>query len=365
MHNRPLKIIISGGGTGGHIFPAIAIAQAIQKLRPDTEFLFVGANGRMEMEKVPAAGYKIVGLDISGLQRQLSVKLLWWPVQVVLATMKAKKIVKDFNPDAAIGVGGYASGPTLQAAAGFGIPCLIHEQNSFAGITNKLLKNKVSRICVAFDGMEKFFPKESLMKTGNPIRKEILNKDIDRAAAYSFFGLDPAKKTILVIGGSLGARTINESIFDKSEHLEKEGVQVLWQTGKWYYNIGKSAETEAIKVHEFIYRMDLAYAIADVVISRAGAISIAEIAYLQKPVILVPSPNVAEDHQTKNAEALVKEDAAILVTDAEAKNNLVYIALGLIHDEAKKEQMRRNILHFSSPNAPEVIANEVLKLTQP
>lgn len=362
MHNRPLKIIISGGGTGGHIFPAIAIAQAIQKLRPDTEFLFVGANGRMEMEKVPAAGYTIVGLDISGLQRQLSLKLLWWPVQVLLATMKAKKIVKEFNPDAAIGVGGYASGPTLQAAAGYGVPSLIHEQNSFAGITNKLLKNKVSRICVAFDGMEKFFPKERLMKTGNPIRKEILNKDVDKAAAYSFFGLDPAKKTILVIGGSLGARTINESIFDKSEHLEKEGVQLLWQTGKWYYNIGKSAETEAIKVHEFIYRMDLAYAIADVVISRAGAISIAEIAYLQKPVILVPSPNVAEDHQTKNAEALVKEDAAILVTDAEAKNNLVYIALGLIHDESKKEQMRRNILHFSSPNAPEVIANEVLKL---
>jgi UDP-N-acetylglucosamine--N-acetylmuramyl-(pentapeptide) pyrophosphoryl-undecaprenol N-acetylglucosamine transferase len=362
MPNRPIKIVISGGGTGGHIFPAIAIAQAIQKLRPDTEFLFVGANGRMEMEKVPAAGYTIVGLDISGLQRQLSLKLLWWPVQVLLATNKAKKIVKEFNPDAAIGVGGYASGPTLQAAAGFGIPCLIHEQNSFAGITNKLLKNKVSRICVAFDGMEKFFPKERLMKTGNPIRKEILNKDVNKAAAYSFFGLDPAKKTILVIGGSLGARTINESIFDKSEHLEKEGVQVLWQTGKWYYNIGKSAETKAIKVHEFIYRMDLAYAIADVVISRAGAISIAEIAYLQKPVILVPSPNVAEDHQTKNAEALVKEDAAILVTDAEAKNNLVYIALGLIHDEEKKEQMRRNILHFSAPNAPEVIANEVLKL---
>lgn len=362
MPNRPLKIVISGGGTGGHIFPAIAIAQAIQKLRPDTEFLFVGANGRMEMEKVPAAGYTIVGLDISGLQRQLSWKLLWWPVQVLLATNKAKKIVKEFNPDAAIGVGGYASGPTLQAAAGFGIPCLIHEQNSFAGITNKLLKNKVSRICVAFDGMEKFFPQDKLMKTGNPIRKEILNKDVDKSAAYSFFGLDPAKKTILVIGGSLGARTINESIFEKSEHLEKEGVQVLWQTGKWYYNIGKSAETEAVKVHEFIYRMDLAYAIADVVISRAGAISIAELAYLQKPVILVPSPNVAEDHQTKNAEALVKEDAAMLVKDADAKTSLVYMALGLIHDEGKKEQMRRNILHFSAPNAPEVIANEVLKL---
>ena len=357
-----LRVIISGGGTGGHIFPAIAIAQALQKLRPETEFLFVGANGKMEMEKVPAAGYKIIGLDISGLQRKLSLSLVWWPFQVLLATMKAKKIVKEFNPDVAIGVGGYASGPTLQAAAQYGIPCLIHEQNSFAGITNKLLKNKVSRICVAYDGMEKFFPKDKLMKTGNPVRKEILNKEVDKAAAYHFFGLDPAKKTLLIIGGSLGARTINESIFEKTEHLEKEGVQVLWQTGKWFYEVGKSAETGAIKVHEFIYRMDLAYAIADVVISRAGAISIAEIAYLQKSVILVPSPNVAEDHQTKNAEALVKEDAAILVTDAEAKSNLVYIALGLLHDEEKKEQLRRNILHFSAPNAPEVIANEVLKL---
>lgn len=359
-----LKIMISGGGTGGHIFPAIAIAQALQKLRPETEFLFVGANGKMEMEKVPAAGYKIVGLDISGLQRKLSLSLVWWPFQVLLATLKAKKIVKEFNPNAAIGVGGYASGPTLQASTQYGIPCLIHEQNSFAGITNKLLKNKVSRICVAYDGMEKFFPKEKLMKTGNPVRKEILNKEVDKTAAYHFFGLDPAKKTLLIIGGSLGARTINESIFEKAEHLEKEGVQVLWQTGKWFYEVGKSAETNAIKVHEFIYRMDLAYAIADVVISRAGAISIAEIAYLQKPVILVPSPNVAEDHQTKNAEALVKEDAAILVTDAEAKNNLVYIALGLLHDEEKKEQLRRNILHFSAPNAPEVIANEVLKLIE-
>ncbi len=359
-----LKIMISGGGTGGHIFPAIAIAQALQKLRPETEFLFVGANGKMEMEKVPAAGYKIVGLDISGLQRKLSLSLVWWPFQVLLATMKAKKIVKEFNPAVTIGVGGYASGPTLQAAAQCGIPCLIHEQNSFAGITNKLLKNKVSRICVAYDGMEKFFPREKLMKTGNPVRKEILNKEVDKAAAYHFFGLDPAKKTLLIIGGSLGARTINESIFEKTGHLEKEGIQVLWQTGKWFYEAGKSAETKAIKVHEFIYRMDLAYAIADVVISRAGAISIAEIAYLQKPVILVPSPNVAEDHQTKNAEALVKEEAAILVTDTEAKNNLVYIALGLLNDEAKKEQLRRNILHFSAPNAPEVIANEVLKLIE-
>jgi UDP-N-acetylglucosamine--N-acetylmuramyl-(pentapeptide) pyrophosphoryl-undecaprenol N-acetylglucosamine transferase len=359
-----LRVIISGGGTGGHIFPAIAIAQALQKLRPETEFLFVGANGKMEMEKVPAAGYKIVGLDISGLQRKLSLSLVWWPFQVLLATMKAKKIVKEFNPDVAIGVGGYASGPTLQAAAQYGIPCLIHEQNSFAGITNKLLKNKVSRICVAYDGMENFFPKDKLMKTGNPVRKEILNKEVDKTAAYHFFGLDPAKKTLLIIGGSLGARTINESIFEKTAHLEKEGVQVLWQTGKWFYEVGKSAETGAIKVHEFIYRMDLAYAIADVVISRAGAISIAEIAYLQKPVILVPSPNVAEDHQTKNAEALVKEDAAILVTDVEAKSNLVYIALGLLHDEEKKEQLHRNILHFSTPNAPEVIANEVLKLIE-
>lgn len=361
---KPLRVIISGGGTGGHIFPAIAIAQALQKLRPDTEFLFVGANGKMEMEKVPAAGYKIVGLDISGLQRKLSLGLFWWPFKVLLATMKAKKIVKEFNPDVAIGVGGYASGPTLQASAQAGIPCLIHEQNSFAGITNKLLKNKVSRICVAFDGMEKFFPKEKLIKTGNPIRKEILNKDIDKATAFHFFGLDPAKRTLLVIGGSLGARTINESIFEKREHLEKEGVQVLWQTGKWYYETAKPVENASIKVYEFIYRMDLAYAIADVVISRAGAISIAELAYLQKPVVLVPSPNVAEDHQTKNAEALVNENAALLVKDIEARNSLVYVTLGLLNDENKKEQLHRNILHFSAPNAPEVVANEVLKLTE-
>jgi UDP-N-acetylglucosamine--N-acetylmuramyl-(pentapeptide) pyrophosphoryl-undecaprenol N-acetylglucosamine transferase len=363
MHKR-LRFIISGGGTGGHIFPAIAIAQAIQKIRPDAELLFVGANGRMEMEKVPAAGYTIKGLNISGLQRRLSLKLISWPFEVLAAVSKARNIVKEFNPDAAIGVGGYASGPLLYAAARLGVPSLIHEQNSYAGITNKLLRNKVSRICVAYDGMEKFFPKEKLIKTGNPVRKEILKRDVDRAAAYSFFGLDPAKKTLLVIGGSLGARTINESIFEKTEHIEKEGIQLLWQTGKWYYNIGKSAETDAIKVHEFIYRMELAYSIADLVISRAGAISIAELAYLQKPVILVPSPNVAEDHQTKNAEALVKEDAAVLVKDAEAKSNLVYMALGMIHDEGKKEQLRRNILHFSAPNAPEVIANEVLKLIQ-
>lgn len=363
MH-KPLKIVISGGGTGGHIFPAIAIAQALQKLRPDVQLLFVGAVGKMEMEKVPAAGYSIRGLNISGLQRKLSMSLLWFPFKVWLAVRKAKSIVKEFNPDAAIGVGGYASGPLLYAAAQSGVPCLIHEQNSFAGITNKWLKNKASRICVAYDGMEKFFPAAKLLKTGNPVRKEILNKSVDKEAAYRFFGLNPARKTLLVIGGSLGARTINESIFERVEQIAASGVQVLWQTGKWYYEIARSAESDSVKVHEFIYKMDMAYAIADVVVSRAGAISIAEIAYLQKPVVLVPSPNVAEDHQTKNAEALLKENAAILVKDSEAKSSLVYITLGLMDDEKKKAEMSRNILHFSAPNAPEVIANEVLKMIE-
>jgi UDP-N-acetylglucosamine--N-acetylmuramyl-(pentapeptide) pyrophosphoryl-undecaprenol N-acetylglucosamine transferase len=359
-------IIISGGGTGGHIFPAIAIANALKKLDPTIELLFVGANGRMEMEKVPAAGYKIIGLDIQGIQRKAIWKNILFPFKLLMSLIKAVKIIKDFKPNAAVGVGGYASGPLLYAASLMGIPYLIQEQNSYAGITNKRLGKKAKKICVAFDGMDKFFPAERIIKTGNPIRKESVNIVGKEKEGAEFFKLSPAKKTILVTGGSLGARTLNNSVMAGLDKIIAADVQLIWQTGKVYYQgviekLGESYNPN-ICITEFLNRMDLAYAAADVIISRAGAGTIAELCVVKKPVILVPSPNVAEDHQTKNALALVSENAALMVTDAEAVEKLIDEALALLKNEETKKELILNIGKMAMPNADEVIAKEVLEI---
>jgi UDP-N-acetylglucosamine--N-acetylmuramyl-(pentapeptide) pyrophosphoryl-undecaprenol N-acetylglucosamine transferase len=363
---KPLKIIVSGGGTGGHIFPAISIANAIKSLRPDTEFLFVGAEGKMEMEKVPAAGYKIEGLWISGFQRKLTMSNLAFPFKVLSSLVKAKKILETFKPDAVIGTGGFASGPMLQVAARKGIPTLIQEQNSYAGVTNKILSNKVSRICVAYSGMEKFFPKEKIILTGNPVRQDILNLEGKRERGLEYFGLSGDKKIILVIGGSLGARTINESILKCLDEFEKNSIQLVWQTGKGYYETAKAAvlkyDEKGIKAFDFIQKMDYAYAVADVVISRAGASSVSELCLVKKPVILIPSPNVAEDHQTKNALALVTHNAAILIRDNEAREKLCSEAIKLLKDEEACFKLSENISGLALPDSALVIANEVIRL---
>ncbi len=363
---KSLKIIVSGGGTGGHIFPAIAIANAIKSIRPDTEFLFVGAEGKMEMEKVPAAGYKIEGLWISGLQRKFTLSNLSFPFKVISSLLKAKKILKQFKPDAAIGTGGFASGPMLQVAAKKGITTLIQEQNSYPGITNKILSKKVDKICVAYNGMEKFFPKEKIIFTGNPVRQDILKMEGKKNRAIEFFGIDGNKKTILVIGGSLGARTINESIIECIETFEKNNIQLIWQTGKGFYQTAKEAtinySEKGIKAFDFIQKMDYAYAAADIIISRAGASSISELCLVQKPCILIPSPNVAEDHQTKNAMALVNYNAAILVKDNNAKSELKSTIIKLISDDKECEKLSKNIAKLGMPDAALVIANEVLRL---
>lgn len=360
------RVIISGGGTGGHIYPAIAIANAIKERQPDTEILFVGANGKMEMEKVPKAGYKIIGLDIAGLQRKLTVKNLSFPFKLMKSLRKAKSIVKEFKPDVAIGVGGYASGPLLRQAGKLGVPTLLQEQNSYPGITNKLLARKAMKICVAYDNMDRFFEKKKIVFTGNPVRKEILNIQGKREKGLAHFGLEQGKKSLLVIGGSLGARTINNSIKNAAKLLEENDIQVLWQTGKYYYEDMKSFVEENkltnIKVHDFIYEMDLAYASADLVVSRAGALSISELCLVGKPTILVPSPNVSEDHQTKNAMALVNHNAAELVTDDKAPEILGDEIVRLIMDETKLIKLSVNIISFGRPNAADAIANEVFKI---
>jgi UDP-N-acetylglucosamine--N-acetylmuramyl-(pentapeptide) pyrophosphoryl-undecaprenol N-acetylglucosamine transferase len=360
MVNNKLKIIISGGGTGGHIYPAVAVAQELQRRMPDVDILFVGANDRMEMEKVPKAGYKIIGLWISGFQRSLSLKNLLFPFKVISAVQKSLGILREFKPDAAIGFGGYASGAMLWAATMKKIPSVIHEQNSYAGITNKILKNRVDTICVAYDKMNRFFPEQKIVKVGNPIRKDLMNVNGKRAEAYTFFQLNPTKKTILIIGGSLGARTINESIYNGLDKLNAAGLQVIWQTGKTFIQ-AESLTSDTVKPHIFIYEMDLAYAAADVVISRAGALSIAELAQVQKPVILVPSPNVAEDHQTKNAMALVNSEAAILVKDSDARTILIDEVIKLASNEMKQAQLKNNIASFAMPNAAQRIVDEVLR----
>lgn len=362
------RIIISGGGTGGHIFPAISIANALKAIDPSTEILFVGASGRMEMDKVPAAGYKIIGLDIQGIQRKSIVKNLMFPFKLISSVFKALKVIKQFKPDAAVGVGGYASGPLLYAAGLKGIPYLIQEQNSYAGVTNKRLGKKAQKICVAFDGMEKFFPFDKIIKTGNPIRRESVNIAGKQMEALDHFKLSPLKKTILVTGGSLGARTLNNSIMAGLEKIIAADVQVIWQTGKVYYKgiIEKLGEDyhPNVRIMEFLNRMDLAYAAADVIISRAGAGTIAELCMVKKPVLLVPSPNVAEDHQTKNAMALVQENAAVFVADKDAGQILVDKAITLLNDKDEQIKLSTNIGKMAMPDADEVIAKEVIKISQ-
>ncbi|MCD8135592.1 MAG: undecaprenyldiphospho-muramoylpentapeptide beta-N-acetylglucosaminyltransferase [Parabacteroides gordonii] len=365
---KQYRIIISGGGTGGHIFPAISIANTLRKRFPDVEILFVGAEDRMEMEKVPAAGYKIVGLPVSGFDRAH----LFNNIKVLNRLRKslgmAKKTIRDFRPDIAVGVGGYTSGPTLWMAASQGIPTLIQEQNSYAGVTNKLLAKKASKICVAYDGMEKFFPADKIVITGNPVRQDLEEATDKKEEALAFFGLSPEKKTILVVGGSLGARTINRSIQGDLDKLFASDVQVIWQTGRYYY----SEATKHLKAYrgmpiwcsDFITRMDYAYSAADLIISRAGASSISELCLLKKPVILVPSPNVAEDHQTKNALALANKDAAIMVADKDAEQQLVTRALEVIHDDEQLALLSRNIEQLAQHQSAERIVDEIVKIIE-
>ena len=365
MNNFP-KIIISGGGTGGHIFPAVAIANALKSISPNCEILFVGAEGRMEMEKVPAAGYKIIGLHISGIQRGSILKNLSLPLKVIGSVRKAMKIISDFDPDAVVGVGGYASGPLLYAASLKSVPYLIQEQNSYAGITNKLLGKNASKICVAFEDMDQFFPASKILKTGNPVRKTVIDIQGKHYAGAELLKLDPLKKTILVTGGSLGAGTLNKSIEKFLPLLIENDIQVIWQTGKFYYNsiidrLGADYHPN-VRIMEFLNKMDLAYAAADLIISRAGAGTIAELCFIKKPVVLVPSPNVAEDHQTKNAMALVRNGAALMITDNSAEETLIPEVLKLLKDKQKCESLSENIGKMALHDADVIIANEVLKL---
>jgi len=356
--------MISGGGTGGHIFPAIAIANAVKRLAPDTEILFVGAEGRMEMEKVPAAGYEIIGLEIQGIDRSSLWKNLSLPWKLLKSMQKSRRIIKEFAPDVAVGVGGYASGPLLLTARRMKIPYLIQEQNSFAGVTNKNLGAGAAKICVAFTGMERFFPADRILLTGNPIRPEAVQISGKREEAMSFFGLDPTKKTILVTGGSLGARTLNKVMSGAYTDLVKEQIQLIWQCGKHYYDALKSIQAVGIRVYPFIMEMDLAYAAADLIVSRAGAGTIAELCVVGKPVILVPSPNVAEDHQTKNAQALTQQDAAVMIRDGEADDQLILAAKALLSDEARLQVLSANMSRMALLDADIVIAKEVLKIAE-
>ncbi|MCC9165679.1 undecaprenyldiphospho-muramoylpentapeptide beta-N-acetylglucosaminyltransferase [Pontibacter harenae] len=363
---RPYRIIISGGGTGGHIYPAVAIANQIKAISPASDILFVGAKGRMEMTRVPEAGYKIVGLWISGLQRRLTLDNLSFPLKVFSSVRASHKIIKEFKPDAVVGVGGYASGPLLYAATARNVPALVQEQNSYAGITNKLLAKRVNKVCVAYDNMSQFFPAEKLVLTGNPVRQDIMDIKEKKREALLHFGLTSEKKTILVIGGSLGARTINQSIAAGLERLAGAGYQLIWQTGKTYYPQAQELEqpyaAAGVRAFDFIKRMDLAYAAADVVISRAGALSISELCLAGKPAILVPSPNVAEDHQTKNAMALVQKDAAVLVKDKNSQQQLVQAVLDLLQNEQEQKRLSQQILTMARPNAAVDIVNELIKL---
>jgi len=360
------RVIISGGGSGGHIFPAIAIADEIKKRNPKVDILFVGANGKMEMEKVPAAGYKIIGLDIVGFQRKFTFKNFLLPFKIIQSLIKAKNILKEFKPQVVIGVGGYASGPTLKAAQSLNIPTLVQEQNSFPGKTNKLLSHKVKTICTAYEGLDKYFPKEKIVLTGNPVRSSVV-ADLEQKKndGYAYYNLDPSKKTILIIGGSLGARTLNESVINHLSKFENQSIQLLWQCGKFYYNTLKDHLKnlpENVKMVEFIERMDYAYAIADTIISRAGAISVSELSLVHKPTILVPSPNVAEDHQTKNAMALVKQNAAIIIRDNDAKEQLILAAFSLLEDSKKQQELVEAIQQLGKPIATETIVTEIEKL---
>lgn len=365
-----LKIIVSGGGTGGHIFPAISIANAVRELRPDAKILFVGAEGRMEMQRVPVAGYEIVGLPVQGFDRKnlfKNISVLW---KLMKSRRMAKRIISEFQPNVVVGVGGYASGPTLNMAAKAGIPTLIQEQNSYAGVTNKLLARSAKKICVAYEGMERFFPEENIIFTGNPVRQNLLTPSMTYHEAIAHFGLDDKKRTVLIVGGSLGARTINESVLSCLELIrQQDEVQFIWQTGSFYHNeiadaLRRAGRPENLIVTDFISDMAAAYTVADLVISRAGAGSISEFCLLGKPVILVPSPNVAEDHQTKNALALVKKGAAVYIKDDEARQMLISRAIALVQEPLQLKELSDNILTLAKPNAAMDIAREVLELAQ-
>lgn len=358
--------MISGGGTGGHIYPAIAIANAWKEEFPGSEILFVGALGKMEMQKVPEAGYRIEGLPVAGLQRSLTLENLKFPFKLFKSLMKAGRMVNEFKPDVVVGVGGYASGPVLFAAQRRGIPTLVQEQNSYAGLTNKLLAKKADKICVAYPDMERFFPKEKIAYTGNPVRKDILELEGKRSKGIAHFGLNEEKKTVLVLGGSLGARTLNQAVLKDMQALDQEGFQVLWQSGKYYFKEMlekmEASKLKNIHLHEFIREMDLAYAAADIIISRAGALSVSELSLVGKPVIFIPSPNVAEDHQTKNAMAYVSHDAAWLLKDQEAVGNLKLKIDELMHDPAVGLALGKNIKSLAKPNAAVAIRKELEQL---
>ncbi len=368
--NDELRVIISGGGTGGHIFPAVSIANAIKEKRPDARILFVGAEGRMEMQRVPAAGYEIKGLPIAGFNRKNLLKNVSVLFKIMKSRRMARKILRDFKPQVAVGVGGYASGPTLNVAESMGIPTLLQEQNSYAGVTNKLLAKKAKRICVAYDGMERFFPKDSILFTGNPVRQNLLEQNVSKDEAVRSFGLVPGKATILIVGGSLGARTLNESVLGNLPLVKQQNkVQFIWQTGKYYSEeiqaeLKRRGCPQNLVVMDFISDMRQAFAAADLVISRAGAGSISEFCLLGKPAILVPSPNVAEDHQTKNALSLVQKDAALYVTDADARRSLLPLAINTVSDHSRLEVLSFNIKKLARPNAASDIADEVIKLAE-
>ncbi len=367
--NNELRVIISGGGTGGHIFPAVSIANAIRAKYPDAAILFVGAEGRMEMQRVPAAGYEIKGLPICGFNRANLLKNMTLPYKMWKSDRMVKRFIREFRPQVAVGVGGYASYPTLKAAAEMGIPCLIQEQNSFAGKTNKMLGKKASKICVAYDHMERFFPADRILKTGNPVRQALLETTVSRDDAVRSLGLDPAKKTILLVGGSLGARTINESVLQHLDLVAASDMQFVWQTGKYYSaqiqeELKQKGKPDNLKVTDFISDMGAAYKAADLVVSRAGASSISEFCLIGMPVILVPSPNVAEDHQTKNAMALVEKDAALYVKDAEAPARLLQLAIDTASNDARLASLHENILKLALPDSASIIADEVVKLAR-
>lgn len=367
MKSKPYKFIISGGGTGGHIFPAISIANAVKKKWTDAEIIFVGALGRMEMDRVPAAGYEIVGLPVAGFDRKNLLKNFSVLFKLFKSIRMARRIVTDFDPDIAIGVGGYASGPVLKAAAAKGVPTLLQEQNSYAGVTNKLLAKSATKICVAYDGMENFFPKDKIVLTGNPTRQDLVISEENKFLGYTHFGLNPDVKTILMVGGSLGARTLNESIISSFEKIYNSRVQVIWQCGKYYFDEMKKLQENGgippnVMLLDFVSRMDYAYSISDLVISRAGAGSISEFSLLGKPVILVPSPNVSEDHQTKNAMALVRHDAAVMIRDSASVRDIFETALDMINDDERLESLSKNIFNLAQHNSAQRIVDEIEKI---
>lgn len=360
------RIVISGGGTGGHVFPAIAIADAIKEMLPSAKILFVGALGKIEMEKVPKAGYPIIGLNIAGFQRRLTWRNLTFPFKLIISLLKALKIIKMVQPHIVVGVGGYASGPTLKMANFLGFPTLLQEQNSFAGVTNRMLAAKATTICVAYEGLERFFPKDKILLTGNPIRKDILELKIDQKTAKQTLGLNQNKKTVLIFGGSLGAKTINEAVLANAVFLKNlDDVEIICQVGKMYFDEYKGsilAQLPNVKIHAFIEDMDLVYSAADLVICRAGALTISELSLLAKAAILIPSPNVAEDHQTVNAMSLVQKNAAVLVKDAEAKEKLIPTMMELLEDDQKRSGLEKNIRYFAKPEAAKTIAAEILRI---